>query len=225
MCLPTKLKIFYFELMQMTIEIDLPVLEMSMVDRKRTARKLANWSAKETRRRLRRGRYRDGGRIPVAIDSPTGRPLIRTNQMVKQIKARLVKRREQTTYLIKPRGYRLSASEARKASASRASAKKGGGASKRRSQRVSRTAPNGKERKSHEFVWNSLQKNFRNADAFVGLTDRQIRTLGDKLHKEVRRQIDTGEFWKSRRKRLHLKLRGRAGRVVRLTSRVARRFR
>ena len=74
--------------MTFTLEIDLPTWEMSKINRKKVARKLANWSAKQTRRRLRRGRYRGGGKIPVAKDSPTGRPLIRTNQMINQIKAR-----------------------------------------------------------------------------------------------------------------------------------------
>ena len=211
--------------MTFTIELDLPVLEMSKINRKKTARKLGNWSAKQTRRRIRRGRYRDGSKIPEPASNPGGRPLIRTKQMVSNVKARIVVSREQVQYMIKSRGYRRNSSEKETGSSEPAVQKKGGGASKRRKKRLGARDSSGNKRKSNELIWNSLQKHHANTAALIGVTDRQIKTLGELMSKEVRRQLDTGEFWKHRNKRLHLKLKGRAGRVVRTAKKVGRMIR
>lgn len=207
--------------MTITIEIDLPDLEMATVNRKKTARKLANWSANQTRRRLRRGRYRDGGKIPVAKTSTTGRPLIDTNQMIKKVKASLVRKREQVQYIVKPRGYRLTRSESRKASAEKAARKKGGGASRGGKKRVGRRTASGKERKAHELVWHSLQKHHMKGGVAAGITNRQVDALGRMMVKEIGRQLDSGEFFK-KKKRRKFKLRGRAGRVISMGRRVGR---
>ncbi len=148
------------------LEIDLPDLKRAVINRVKLARKGANWSAAQHRRRLRRGRRQDNSKVPVAATSTTGRPLIRTGEMIKSIKARRAGR-EQGEYLVKARGYRNS------------------------------------DGRPNEVVFNSNNKRVGGA-SLGGLTERQLAGLGRVLTKEIKRQLDSGEFWKVRRRKLRI---------------------